>query len=119
MEIDPQIDANTKMFDQMGAELVKLETQVSDRIINELKTHNPGRDRGACDKILGDFYTRAYLAPCISKDSASRVAHYGSYTLIPIILELEKKLATEFHKGALFYNTPVAFLMRGKEDGFE
>ena len=54
----------------MGSELEKMESKVSATIRNELKAQNPGRDRGACDKILGDYYGRAYLIPCISKGMA-------------------------------------------------
>lgn len=119
MEMNAQIESNPKIFAGFGAELERLETQVSETIIRELKNQNPGRDRGACDKILGDYFGRAYLIPCIRSGMASRVAHYASSALVPVILELERRMGVEFHKGALFYNTAIAYLLSGNEDGCE
>lgn len=119
MEINAQIESNPKIFAGFGAELETLEKQVSETVIRELKNQNPGRNREACDKILGDYYGRAYLIPGIRNGLASRVAYYGSSALVPVILELEQKMGTQFHKGALFYNTAIAYLLSGNEDGCE
>jgi hypothetical protein len=119
MGITSQIDGNKKQFDQMGSELKKIESQITATIIQELKAQNPGRNRDACDKILGHYYTPAYLVPYIAMGMASRVAHHVSSVLVPAILDLEKKMSTEFHKGALFYNTAIAYLLSGNDDGCE
>ena len=100
------------------SQLEQIEKSVFSYVLSELETKNPGRDRTKCDAIFS-YYTQAYLIPCVSSRLASRAAHVGGYTLISQVLELEKKMDTQFHKGVLFHDTGLAQLMSGNEDGYE
>lgn len=118
--MDAPIEPNAfkDALDLVDSQLALAEEQVCRCIISELKACNPKRDRRQCDRIFGIF-TSSYLAPCLSKDLASRAAGFSGGTLVPTVLDLEKKLATEFHKGALFHDTAVAYLLSGDEVGYE
>jgi len=102
----------------VNSHLQQIEKSVFDHVLGELCRVNPGRDREKCDSIFG-YYTHAYLGPCISSYLASRAAHVGGHALISQVLELEERMATTFHKGALFHDTAIAHLMSGSEAGYE
>ncbi len=100
------------------SQLADIEKSVIDYVLSELVRLKPGRNRTACDQIFS-YYTQAYIAPCVSKHLASRAANVGGDSLIQMVLDLERKLTTEFHKGVLFHDTAVAHLISGNEDGYE
>lgn len=106
-------------WEMVGKNLVEMEWQMFCKIINELKSSNPGRDRPKCDAIFSTHYISAYLAPCISTGLASRVAGFGGPNLIAQVLNLEEEMSTEFHKGVLFHDTAIACWLSGDEDGYE
>lgn len=113
-----QAHPNKSLIGAIGAKLLAIEEQVYGDILNELAKTHPKPDAGACDGIFG-IYTHAYLMPCISQGFASRAAWFSRKRLIPAVLDLERQLSTEFHKGALFYDTGLAHLLAGNEDGYE
>nr|WP_143548061.1 hypothetical protein [Rhodopirellula sp. SM50] len=76
------------------------------------------RDREFCDKVFGSF-TGNILYPYAESGLVSRAADFGANTLVPEVLALEKSTGNEFHKGALFYDTALAFLAIGNEPKFE
>jgi hypothetical protein len=106
-------------FKMLASQLGELEWQMFIDIEEALKRSNPGRDRDKCDSIFGIHYITAYLEPCISNGLASRVAGIGGPALIKRVLDLEKELSTEFHKGVLFHDTAIACWLSGDEDGYE
>ena len=118
MSATVQSHPNKPVIDQIAAELIAIEKQVYGEIMNELAKDNPRTDAAACDRIFG-IYTHAYLLPCVSQGFASRAAAFSRRRLIPAVLDLERKLAIEFHKGALFYDTGLAHLVAGNENGYE
>jgi hypothetical protein len=98
----------------VGAQLRNVENQVCGNILNAL-TKKP--DAAGCDNIFGNY--TSYLSPCVSRGFASRAAWFSRKHLIPAVLNLERELAFQFHKGALFYDTGLAHLLAGNEDGYE
>jgi hypothetical protein len=95
------------------------ERQVMDSILGNLKDRVAGRaERDLCDKVFS-FYTANYVVPCIKLGFESRVVSFAKRELIPAVLKLEQDLGKEFHKGVLFYDTAIAHLLAGDEDGFE
>lgn len=105
-------------IDDIGKRFLDLEFEVSGLIAQALANEKPGRDREKCDAIFG-IYTHRYLAPCIGKDLVSRAANFGGETLIPMILAAEKDYKCDYHKGALFHDTAIAYMLNGNEDKFE
>lgn len=105
-------------FEAIGAQLAGIEKWIGGTILSELAKSNPKPDAAACDKLFG-IYTHQYLMPCLSQGLASRAAWFSRKHLIPAVLDLERQLATEFHKGALFYDTGLAHLLAGNEDRYE
>lgn len=81
-------------------------------------TQKKGRFRKECDDCFGEFNSYI-LEPYVNAGLASRAAAFLEKTLIPAILELETKESYEFHKGALFYNTALTYLLCGDEARFE
>jgi len=117
---------NQLLIDNFGAALAGIECKVLNWTLNALKNHNanalknhkPTRDEAVSAKIFG-MYTGGYLGPCQSRGCASRAASFSTNCLIPEVLKLEQALSTQFHKGALFYDTGLAHLFAGNEDGYE
>jgi len=103
-------------FEGVNTSLAEIERRVHDDILNALTS--PKLDSNACDEIFG-IYTHKYLAPCVSSGLSARAATFSRGWLIPAVLDLEKRLSTRFHKGALFYDTGVAHLLSGDENGYE
>jgi hypothetical protein len=103
---------------KIGAELKSIEDRVLNCTLNALKKNNPGRVEVACGNIFS-IYTSFCLWPFISQGCASRAAAFSRERLIPDVLSLERQMATEFHKGGLFYDTGLAHLLAGNEDGYE
>jgi hypothetical protein len=95
--------------------LIDFEERVLREILNDLRKNNP--EPGACDIIFGKY--SAYVDSCRKESLASRAAWFSSERLIPAVLNLERELSMKFHKGALFYDTGLAHLFAGNEDGFE
>lgn len=95
-----------------------VERQVLAEILTALRTTKPMRQRVACDTIFARF-SQQYTQLCVAYGFASRAASFSTVHLIPKVLKLEQQLATEFHKGALFYTAALAHLLAGNEDGFE
>jgi hypothetical protein len=106
-----------KLFLHIHALLTGIEERVLEDTIRALKKNDPKPDAGMCDKIFGG-YSR-YLLLCKDRGCASRAAWFGRERLIPAVLATEKQVSTKFHKGALFYDTGLAQLLAGNEDGFE
>jgi len=48
-----------------------------------------------------------------------RAARFSTSVLIPSVLRLERELSRAFHKGALFYDTGLAYLISGDDEQFE
>ena len=117
IHIIPIEDCNSKLSG-IHSQLVEIEKSVFSYVLSELVRVQPGRDRAKCDPMFS-YYTQAYLVPCVSKHLASRVTNVGGDSLIQNVVALEKKMATEFHKGVLFHDTAVAQLVSGNEDGYE
>ena len=101
----------------LGASFKAFEKAVYDRIAEALAKANPGRDPGKCDPIFG-IYTGALLGPSIRSGFSSRAAIAGT-SFIHALLELEKQLGTEFHKGAIFHDTALAHFIAGNLDEYE
>jgi hypothetical protein len=114
-------DAIQALFDRpwadaIGEQLAIVESDVYREILAKLRAV-PTPGCGECDKIFGS-YTR-YLRCCRSQGLESRAAWFSRERLIPAVLDLERRSPTPFHKGALFYDTGLAHLLSGNEDGYE
>lgn len=105
-------------FKNINASLADIEKRVANNILGALTQEYPKLDSDLCDKIFG-MYTYQYLASCVDIGVASRAAWFSRTQLIPAVLDLEKRLATRFHKGALFHDTGVAHLLSGDENAYE
>jgi hypothetical protein len=116
--LETDMNNDKAVIDKIAAELIAVEKQVYTQIMSDLSKDNPRPDAAACDKIFG-IYTHAYLLPCVSQGFAFRAAVFSRKRLIPAVLGLERKLSVEFHKGALFYDTGLAHLVAGNENGYE
>jgi|GEM_PF-6066601 len=113
-----QPNADQSSIDAISTHLANIEDCVHEVILHELAKSDPKPDAAACDRIFG-VYTHKYLLSCASHGLVSRAARFSTNRLIPAVLELESRLGTAFHKGALFYDTGIAQLLAGNEDGYE
>jgi hypothetical protein len=108
--------------DECVNQFKRLEDDVLNSIMFELResinTNRSLRDRTAEDHCFGRFCT-FILRPYIQAGMVSRAATFSVSVLIPSILELETTRSFQFHKGALFYDTALAFLFMGDEARFE
>jgi hypothetical protein len=95
-----------------------IEKQVFGSIMNTLDQNVTKLDPGTCDGIFG-IYTHQYLEPCEHLGVSSRAAWFAREHLVPAVLEWERMRAMHIHKGALFYDTGIAHLLAGDEDGYE
>jgi hypothetical protein len=114
----PDDATNHATLQVVGEQLLGIERSLVEFIRYELTTSNIGRDRAICDAIFGKF-THAYLVPCLSQGLGSRAAQFSREHLVPEVLRIEQQQHTECHKGALFYDTGLAHLLSGNEDGYE
>jgi hypothetical protein len=108
----------TGILKDIAAQLDRLEKRICNATVAAFRNERPGRDRAICDQISG-IYTHSYLHPCLSAGVASRAARFSREVLVPAVLNLEAETKSEFHKGALFYDTALAHLLSGDQDGFE
>lgn len=104
-------------FEAISSTLELAEQQVLEGIQHALSKDDPKPDAGACDCIFGTY--TSYLELCEERRLTSRAAAFSRLVLIPAVLALEDGLGTQFHKGALFYDTGVAHFLSGNEDGYE
>jgi hypothetical protein len=114
----PKLITKQPLFLQIHRQLMVVEKQVLAEIVTALNTTKPMRQRVECDTIFARFLQQ-YMQLCVAYGFASRAASFSTVHLIPKVLKLEQQLATEFHKGALFYTTAHAHLLAGNEDGYE
>jgi hypothetical protein len=118
MNCAPKPITGQQLFYQIHRQLMVVEREVLAEILTALRTTKPMRQRVACDTIFARF-SQQYVRLCVAYGFASRAASFSTVHLIPRVLKLEQQLATEFHKGALFYTTALAHLLAGNEDGYE
>ena len=109
---------NEKRLTEIGALLTSAEKEMFKAIGDALAKENPSRDRGKCDAIFGTYYSHGFLRHCVRHGLESRAAIIGT-KLSHAVVDLEKKLNTEFHKGALFHDTALAHFISGNEDQYE
>ena len=102
----------------VGAAITATEHELYKAIGSELAASNPGRDAGKCNRIFGQHYTYGFLRPCHVFGLSSRAAIVGD-AMIKSVIDQEKKLATEFHKGALFHDAALANFLCGNIDKYE
>lgn len=95
-----------------------LELEVNACIRQELSKITLARSRDACDEAFGTFVSHI-LIPYSKFSMGSKAAAFAVDTIIPTVLELEQANGIVFHKGAIFYNTALAYLISGDEDRFE
>ena len=116
----PDPDANDlgSVIDQCAGEFTSIEKEVLDYTLESLKKIKDKRNRTPCDKAFG-YFTHCLLIPYSKQGLSSRAAQFASSTLIPEVLALEGEEGIEFHKGALFYDTALAYLDIGDEARFE
>lgn len=81
-------------------------------------TAKRGRFRKECDACFSEF-NNYIVRPYADASLASRAAAFSETTLIPAVLKLEADESYEFHKGAVFYNTAILFLLCGDQARFE
>jgi hypothetical protein len=110
--------SNAELLAEFGSRLVTAEKEMFKAIGDALAKENPGRDRAKCDAIFGTYYSHGFLRHCARHGLESRAAIIGTQ-LSHAVLGLEKKLKTEFHKGALFHDTALAHFISGNEDQYE
>lgn len=73
-----------------------------------------GRNRDRCDGIFSIF-SYGLLAPCVNAGLGHSAATFSAQILIPDILKLEHEMGVQFHKGAIFFNTALAFFVAGDQ----
>jgi len=95
-----------------------LERDVLRAVLDNLSRIKLTRDRTQCDEVFG-LFTGDVLLPYHRCGLESRAARFSRERLTPEVLKYEASLSTEFHKGALFYNTGLAHLVSGDEVRFE
>lgn len=117
MTIGEFINRNEALLAEISSTLTSIETDLYGNIADALVSTKPGRDSGQCNAIFG-IYTNALFTPYVKYGLASRAARVGS-ALALAVLEIEQKHAVEFHKGALFHDTALAYFLSGDEDQYE
>lgn len=110
--------SNAELLAGIGSRFVTAEKEMFKAIGDALAKENPGRDRGKCDAIFGTYYSDGFLRHCVRQGLESRAAIIGT-KLSHAVLGLERRLKTEFHKGALFHDTALAHFISGNEDQYE
>ena len=111
------VDTKDMLFDLCG-HFLEFEQEVVECIRRELLEITSERSRADCDAALGTYVSHI-LIPYSKFDMGSKAASLGVDTIIPAVLHIEEKKGIEFHKGALFYNIALAYLISGDEDRFE
>ncbi len=115
-------EENVIDVDSCLGEFARLEDDVLHNIIFEceqaIDQGQRQRDRSDADHCFGRF-TSFVLKPYVEAGMVSRAAAFSANKLIPELLDLEGRSSFQFHKGALFYDTALAFLLMGDEARFE
>ncbi len=93
---------------QIAGELNNIEGHVFHAIETALNGGVQPRERSTCDKIFGMF-THQILLPYAENALTHRAGDFSRQALIPLVLNVEANLKIQFHKGALFYDTALAF----------
>jgi hypothetical protein len=118
---DPDVNSLADIQDCTD-QLTRVEDKVLQSILfrleQEFDLRKRNRDRAPCDRVFG-VYTRFIYERYADAGMASRAALFSASTLIPAVLDLEARKGCEFHKGGLFYDTALAFLISGDEARFE
>ena len=115
---DPDPADTDFIIEQCGEWFDTIEEEVVDYTLNSLKNISDNRNRTLCDKAFG-YFTHCLLFPYAERGLVSRAAEFATMTLIPKVLQLESQHTVDFHKGALFYDTSLAYLAIGDEARFE
>jgi hypothetical protein len=115
--LDPPLAAQPIVID-VGSALTVTEQKLYKTIGTELAASNAGRDPAKCNLIFGQHYTYGFLLPCNAIGLSSRAALVGD-ALIKSVIDQEKSLVTEFHKGGLFHDAALAHFLCGNIDKYE
>ena len=111
------IDTKDLLFD-LCTRFIELELEVDACIRQELSEIKLARSRDACDEAFGTYVSHI-LIPYSKFSMGSKAAAFAVDTIIPTVLKLEQSNGIVFHKGAIFYNTALAYLISGDDDRFE
>jgi hypothetical protein len=111
------ISRTSAILTDINNSLNNLEQELLKEVSLALSQINPAREREKCDEIFG-IYSHALIEPYVKVGLSERAAYIGA-GLAKAVVELEKKRAVEFHKGALFHDTALAYFLSGNDDQYE
>jgi hypothetical protein len=101
-------------LDQFDEALRHLEMQLFETILDEIQQSSRGRNRAECDRIFGRFTDLVLRYRDLGM--TFRAAHLSATVIILHVLDFESTNNVEVHKGALFYDTGLAFFLCGDTD---